>query len=134
MCARARVTEVERAAVNRGGCCLRLVAAMRPRCAATLARRAHVVAALCAQRHPDPLPHPLRRLSRRARAALDRYTHYFERYINHRRSMDIGQRTLEATSAKLDGLQSTGLYKASEVQFLLGGCQQKGAGLAFPHS
>lgn len=56
----------------------------------------------------------------KAKHALDKYIHYFDRYINHDRARKIALRSLDDIEAATAQLQTACGYKLSDVTFIRG--------------
>lgn len=59
---------------------------------------------------------------KKAKTTLDKYIHYFDRYINHDRARKIAIRSLPDIEMNMAKLQSACGYKLSDVTFIRGAC------------
>lgn len=64
------------------------------------------------------------RKRRKAKNQLDKYIHYFDRYINHDRARKIALRQLPEIQENLETLQGVRGYKLSEVSFIREAAEQ----------
>ena len=60
---------------------------------------------------------------KKAKTTLDKYIHYFDRYINHDRARKIAIRSLPDIEMGMAMLQSARGYKLSDVTFIRGACR-----------